>query len=155
MRKLYGNALAGYLDFCAGAFIVFIMGYLFDYKPSVFHYLAGSMFAVIPDIDLAYMLARKGFIYGNHHQFITHRPFFMLPLVFFTVLAASNKFLATVAVLCVVWHYVHDTEGFGGGGISWFWPFSNKYYSPFGARGPGQFALTALANPHNSFIENT
>ena len=77
------------------------------------------------------MFFKEKAIYGDHHQFITHRPLFGIALSSMLGFFLGGLFWAIVATLCIAWHYLHDTEGFGGGGIAWFWPFSQLYYSPF------------------------
>ncbi|MEK7599128.1 MAG: hypothetical protein AAB474_01590 [Patescibacteria group bacterium] len=86
--------------------------------------MIGGIIAIAPDFDILYMYIKEGRIYANHHQFLTHRPTIILPLAWVFGLLIGGHFWAITALCCLAWHYQHDNE------IDWFWPVSQKYYSP-------------------------
>lgn len=130
---LYGMLLAGFLDFAIGLSIVHGVSYLTGDTVSVTDYIIGGLLTLSPDIDLLYMALRERRLYGDHHQNITHRPILIIPLASLAGFVIGGPFWGVAATLCVLWHFIHDTEwigGPGGSGIAWFWPFSKKYISP-------------------------
>ena len=136
---LFRNALVAFLDFSAGIFIVSAGSLIAGRESSIVYYIIGGALALAPDFDVFYMYLKRGEIYGDHHQYFTHRPIVGLPLAALIGFAVGGLFWCAVAIICVFWHYVHDTEGpTGGGGIAWFWPFSEKYRSPWKTSDPKQ-----------------
>jgi len=153
--KLIGNAMAAFLDFSAGVFIVYIGTLAFGYQTGILSFFLGGILGMAPDFDVFYMFWQKNEVYGDHHQFITHRPLFGIILFSTIGFLFGGTFWAIVAPLCVIWHYIHDTEGFGGGGIAWFWPFSNLYYSPFRVVHPEQSVMAEEQYRHEEWVETT
>lgn len=151
----FGEFLAGFLDLCAGIFIVHILGIIFNKASiSAADYFLGAILAVLPDIDLAYLFLKKGKVEGNHHEIITHRPLIMVPLLAGAGMLFGGAFWAITAPACLLWHYLHDTEGFGGGGVGWLWPLSKKYYSPFGNCEPHE-SLSGSGGSFHAWIKDT
>jgi len=129
-----GNGFCAFLDFGAGTFIVFLTSVFLGHDVSIFSYFAGGVLGLVPDLDVLFMFVRKGKMYDDHHQWLTHRPIVMLPFSLIPGMIAGDLFWFITAGACIFWHFLHDTEGvFGGAGIAWFWPFSKKYISPFKA----------------------
>ena len=102
----------------------------------------GAVFGVLPDFDIMGKMIRWKPIRFNHRHTLLHRPAFLLPLValcgwLFGLL--SERFLeewfvgawfwCIVTILCVLWHFIHDTPPLSVGGIAWLWPFSKRYCS--------------------------
>ena len=101
------------------------------------------------------MFFKKKAVYGDHHQFITHRPVFGIVLSSALGFLFGGTFWAMIAPLCIVWHYLHDTEGFGGGGIAWLWPFSKFYYSPFRVVLPEKSLMAENQGKLEEWLETT
>lgn len=151
----FGEFLAGFLDISAGILIVHILGIFFN-KISIgaADYFLGAILAVLPDIDLVYLFLKKGKVEGNHHEIIAHRPLIMIPLMAGAEALLGSAFWSVAAALCLLWHYLHDTEGFGGGGVAWLWPLSKKYYSPLRSCEPHESLAGALGSFH-AWIKDT
>ena len=154
-RKMFwfqavGNLLMGILDMAVGIFVVFFIGSLYGHDVGWAGYFLGAALGVSPDIDLVYLLIRRGGFSENHHEYLTHRPIIGIPAAVLIGGLLGGWFWAFIAGICVCCHYVHDTKGFGGGGIAWFWPFSRFYYSPFGIGDPEQ---TKKVRNHHKAIE--
>jgi hypothetical protein len=152
---LAGNAMAAFLDFSAGVFIVYLGTLVLDYQAGIPSYVLGGILGMAPDFDVFYMFFKKKAVYGDHHQFVTHRPLFGIVLSSTLGFLLGGTFWAMVAPLCVVWHYLHDTEGFGGGGIAWFWPFSKFYYSPLRIVPPEKSLMAENQDEHEEWLETT
>ena len=134
---LFRNALVAFLDFSAGIFIVSAGSLIAGRESSIVYYIIGGALALAPDFDVFYMYLKRGKIYGDHHQYFTHRPMVGLPLAALIGFAIGGLFWGVMTIICIFWHYIHDTEGpTGGGGIAWFWPFSEKYRSPWKTSSP-------------------
>lgn len=129
LRIIIGNAFFGLLDLSVGGFIAYIAGITTGVTFNTFQYIAGSFLASSPDIDVAYMYLRKGRVYTNHHEFVTHRPIIGIPICFLVCWAIGGTTWGIIGGICVLWHYLHDTKDLFGGGIALFWPFSRNYHS--------------------------
>lgn len=120
------------LDISAGAFTVLVAGMAVGYEVSIIECGIGSLFALSPDIDCAWQFLRGRHARNDHHQYITHRPIFGVSVALLLGGAygvATGMWLwCAVAPLLVLWHYLHDTEGFLGRGIAWLWPISPWHY---------------------------
>jgi hypothetical protein len=148
------NALIAFLDFSAGVFIVYCIGYWFNLNPTGLSFMIGGILAISPDFDVLYMYMKKGGVYGDHHQFLTHRPIIGLAIADGLGWLFGGFFWAVISRACLLFHYLHDTEGFGtGGGIAWFWPLSKKYWSPWRAVTPEK-SLMAQNQNHQEWLEN-
>jgi hypothetical protein len=132
---LSANVLAGFLDFTIGALIVVIIESMFGASIVPWHLIAGSALAVLPDFDLIVPILLDT-VRGDHHQTLFHRPMVMLPTSIMIGWFIGGGVWASIAGLCVFWHFLHDTRGLGGGGIAWFWPFSEQYWSLRGTQNP-------------------
>lgn len=131
------NGIAAFMDFGVGALIISLMTLAFDVPLPPWYLLVGGTLALLPDFDIVLPIIEGENIKSDHHQTLAHRPIVLLPLVTTIGFLIGGWFWAVTAAVCVFWHYVHDTKGFGGAGISWFWPCSQKYWSPlYGAEEP-------------------
>jgi hypothetical protein len=130
---LFGNALAGYLDLCVGAMIAALTAHFFGAEALWWRLGIGSILAVLPDFDIMFSILAAQKVDSAHHRSPLHRPLLVLPLVGLAAYALGGDYWEATALLCVCWHYIHDTRGFGGGGIMWAWPVSKKYWSLSGA----------------------
>lgn len=91
--------------------------------------LLGIAFALLPDIDflLTKISAIRNII--GAHRSATHYPIIhaVLGVIAFFIF---GKIIATLYVLCVFYHLIHDTF-FLGWGIKWLWPVSHTSLSIF------------------------
>lgn len=142
-----GYFFAGCMDFAAGVLIVSILSALFYIEVPLWAYVLGAFLAVLPDMDLMKDLAKVSVKGWDHHRTFMHKPALVIPAtaivgVIVGLLAGNIFFWVSVFVLCVFWHYVHDTKGMGGYGIAWLWPLSVNYWSLRGSERP-EDAFTA------------
>lgn len=130
---LGATALAALMDFAVGALIAFTIERATGMPGGLLDYFVGGVLGLLPDIDIFYLYAvwwfKKSIRSFNHHQFITHRPIVMIPTATIIGFLVGGFPWAQIAGLCVFWHLLHDSKGFLGGGIAWFWPFSHDYIS--------------------------
>ena len=92
-------------------------------------------FSLVPDLDV--MLSRLTGVSPSRHREILHKPLVLLPTVFF-VISLFDVSLATIAIVALLLHYVHDSIGIGWG-VQWVYPiskdsFSFLYHLPGGTR---------------------
>ncbi|MBI1957039.1 metal-dependent hydrolase [Candidatus Gottesmanbacteria bacterium] len=154
--KIAGSAFPAFLDFSVGVFLVFLLGYFLEYNAALYGYALGGILALAPDFDVAFMFLWKHKVYGNHHEYITHRPLIMIAAAFIIGAFTDGFFWAIAAPLCVFWHFVHDTEGLGGGGIAWLWPFSKKYLSPItGVVSPKHSLAAQFQGKYDRWLDTT
>ncbi len=146
--RTYAMFLAGYLDMCVGLFLTLGVAYVLKMPVSAGYYIGGMTLAVLPDFDLLFLYFIKGQTTGNHHELLSHRPLFTLPLATAIAYKLGGSFWGLLAGCAVLWHFIHDTEGFGGGGIGWIWPFSKKYYSLSGGKEPMSSRAAAVLDFH-------
>ena len=155
LYSLIGNALAAFLDFSAGVFVICLVALALGYRADPAAYIIGGILGMAPDFDVFYMFFKKKRVYGDHHQFITHRPVFGIALSSLFGLLLGGDFWVIAAPSCLFWHYLHDTEGFGGGGVAWFWPLSKQYYSPFRIASPEKSLMGQNQDRHDNWLEAT
>lgn len=127
--RVISLGLAGVLDLGAGMLIVTLLAEHFSYSLAWWQYVVGALLAASPDIDL--LLGFFGKSLDEHHEYLTHRPIFGLPFAIFVGWLIGGEFWAYVAGFGVLWHYLHDTQGFlflYDNGLAWFWPYSKKYW---------------------------
>lgn len=131
-RLLYflASAWIAVLDLAVGMMVVFLVetGY-HTAAQRLLCYIMGATIAVLPDLDIVFMIVSRGHLDGNHHEALPHRPILMFPVVTLIVGFIGGSEWVVIAWLCLMWHYTHDTHPFGGG-LAWLWPFSNLYWSP-------------------------
>jgi len=130
--RLLGYGMAMIFDVSVGMLITLLASEAFGANLSIQNCLIGGMLSIAPDVDILYMFIRKGKVYTDHHQFITHRPVFGITIAVLIGWVGGGINWSITATACVFWHYLHDTYGFGGGGIAWLWPFSKYYLSARG-----------------------
>lgn len=144
--RLFGSGMAAFLDFSAGMFIACVLSVLYGSPPSIPRYIIGGLLALAPDADVLYSMSRNGKLNDMHHEIWAHRPLIVVPIGMLFGFLAGDIFWASIAGSCLLGHYLHDTEGLGGGGIAWFWPFSRNYYSPTKGGAPPEQSLQAEWN---------
>ena len=117
------------LDIGIGIFAAIIISKLFSIELSPLLVGLAVAFALLPDIDFIYTLARNG--NDNHraiarHRDIVHYPLLYLPLGALVALPFGAEW-SLLFLLASVGHFIHDSIGIGWG-IPWLWPFTNKNY---------------------------
>ena len=143
-------AFAALLDVAMGTTIVVGLSLPFHRPVGLVDIALGAFLALLPDIDVVYMLLRKGRMYGSHHMWLTHRPVVLIPLATAAGWFLGGAFWATAAFIAVFWHYVHDTPEICGSGIAWFWPFTDWWWSPR----RGLIAPYITDSSHDRFLQN-
>jgi len=115
------------LDIAIGILLSLGAAEYFGVEATPWLVLLGIAAALLPDIDiLTIPLLGKW-----HHRTHTHFPLVYVPLAVLAYLALDPLY-ATILVLGVFAHLVHDTFGIGWG-IAWLWPFSGRKYLFFPA----------------------
>lgn len=130
--QLIGYGMAMMFDVSVGMFIALLTSKAFGISLSIQNCLIGGILGIAPDVDIVYMFIRKGEVYTDHHQFISHRPTLGITSAVLIGWILGGAYWSVTAAVCMFWHYLHDTDGFGGGGLAWLWPFSNYYLSTKG-----------------------
>lgn len=131
-KIIVGFFLAGALDMAGGILIAFFLLKTFPgAAPKLQACLAGAVFAVFPDVDglkQIKTIIREGRLYVDHRLW-THYPLVVLPIAA-ALLAPLSPFYAILAVLCLLFHYVHDSLDLeeNGEGIKWLAPLRHHYY---------------------------
>lgn len=128
--------MAGFLDLSMGALIASATLSALGVEVLPWHLAVGAVLAVLPDFDIipAILTTQKGI--ENHHTTIMHRPLFLIPLAALVAYGLGGSAWELVAILCVAWHFVHDTPPLSAGGIAWAWPMSEKFISLYGVKDP-------------------
>jgi len=129
-----GIGMALFLDFAVGVLIVAAMSVTCGVEVQVWQVLSGGIRALVPDFDIAWQIFRGKYEgLEEHHTTWMHRPLFLLPVATFASWWFEGTFWAIVTFLCVFWHFVHDTKGFGDDDLTWF-RWRGKEWSLFGPR---------------------
>lgn len=118
------------LDIGIGIFAAIVVGKIFSLELSPLLVGLSIAFALLPDIDFLYALARNG--HGNHHAISRHRDLVHYPLLYLpagALLALPfGAEWSLLFLLASVGHFIHDSIGIGWG-IPWLWPFTNRNYT--------------------------
>ncbi len=136
LRILLANGLAGSLDLCMGTLIAAAAFSALGLEPQLWHLVAGAVLAVLPDFDILGPILLSREVKGNHHTTLLHRPLLIIPTVSPAAYALGGQAWGLVALLCVAWHYLHDTPPLSQGGIAWLWPYDSRYWSLWGPKEP-------------------
>lgn len=118
------------LDIGIGIFAAIIVAKLFALPVSPELVGFAIAFALLPDIDFLYALARNGHRAQRtiaRHRDLVHYPLLYLPLGIAAVLPFGGHWSLLFA-LASIGHFIHDSIGIGWG-IPWLWPFTNKNYT--------------------------
>ena len=140
--------MAGSLDLCMGALIASATLSTLGVEVLPWHLAVGAVLAVLPDFDIipAILTNQKGI--ENHHTTLMHRPLFLIPAAALVAYALGGSAWELVAILCVSWHFLHDTPPLSPGGIAWMWPISTRFMSIYGTEEPRPGAQT-----HDEWIQ--
>ncbi|MDP3727016.1 MAG: metal-dependent hydrolase [bacterium] len=118
------------LDISIGIFAAMIVSRLFGMELTPLLVGLGIGFALLPDIDFLYTLARRG--WRDTHAVIRHREYLHYPLVYILIGAAMAPSIGTawaaLFLLASLGHFLHDSIGLGWG-VAWLWPFTDKSYT--------------------------
>lgn len=141
LEKLLFVAVIGmamFMDFAIGVLIVSVVSIVQGIDVSAWQLVVGGILALLPDFDLIVPLLRRKYEgLDEHHTTLMHRPLFLLPVATLVAWWFGGSFWSAVTFLCVLWHFIHDTKGFGDNGLEWLWPFSKKEWFFFGSEDPG------------------
>jgi hypothetical protein len=124
-----------FLDIKFGLLWGFLVGLFFSQPLMPLWFLAGVLFALLPDIDFWIEYAMRGTVGGTvigAHRTLLHNPIPYLLITLF-VGALFGPAWMTLFALGVFGHFVHDLCGMGYG-IRLFWPFSDRWYKCFSGK---------------------
>ncbi len=118
------------LDIGVGIFSAIVVGKIFSLELSPLLVGLGIVLALLPDMDLWYLLAT-----GNHknhraiarHRDLVHYPLLYLPVGALAALPFGPEW-SLLFLLASAGHFIHDSIGIGWG-IPWLWPFTNRNYT--------------------------
>lgn len=128
LRKFVGLFQIGFLDLAAGAFIAHVLHQFFYSQPApILILVAGSVLAVLPDIDLFQSLKDRKTPDLTHRNTLFHSPLLLL-VIPTIILSFVSVFWAFLWALAILFHYLHDTLD-NSGGIAWLSPFSSTKFS--------------------------
>lgn len=131
---LGANAMAAFMDFGVGYLIAVLVTMGFETSLPWQYLLIGGFCALIPDIDLVPSVLMGRSASFDHRQTLFHRPLLVVPIVTIIGFILGGYLWASIVFLCVVWHYLHDTNFTDTTyGIAWLWPFSSQYWSLWGS----------------------
>jgi hypothetical protein len=131
---LAANAMAAFMDFGVGCLLATLVIRSLDLTIAWPYALIGGLLALIPDLDLVPSVIMGRSARFDHRQTPFHRPLLVLPIVTLLGFLFGGIAWASIAFLCVLWHYLHDTNFVDTSyGIAWLWPFSDQYWSVWGS----------------------
>jgi hypothetical protein len=120
---LAGSGMGAFLDFGVGMMITALFAIIAEYPLAPWHLLVGGILGFLPDFDIIPLILRRKYAtVADHHTTLMHRPIIVLPIATALAWLIGGNFWAIVTVLCVSWHYFHDTRALSDGGIDLFWP---------------------------------
>lgn len=133
VHLLLTNLLPAVLDFGVGAFLAVLILSMYGESIPAWAFLAGGLLALLPDMDIVPSILSGESTPFDHHQTYFHRPVLMLIMVGTIGYWLAGAVWALIAILCLVWHFLHDTGWLStSSGIAWLWPASNKFISWYG-----------------------
>lgn len=115
------------LDIGLGILAAYLVSKLFGFVWPSLLIFSGIVYALAPDLDYLSRLGQVSKL-DHLHRGILHKPFFYLGLS--GVIFPFSRPLATLILLCAVFHLLHDSIGIGWG-IQWLWPFDEHFYALF------------------------
>ena len=118
------------LDIAVGILLGLLIPTAYGEAPTVVMVVIAMGFALLPDIDAVIeWVVRKGKLSGKTQTI--HREWFHYPLTYVPVAVAiyllAGSVIATLFVIAVMAHFIHDSIGIGWG-IKWLSPFGNRSY---------------------------
>lgn len=115
-------------DIGVGLIIPIYVSKIFGIDLSFSLIIWGVIFCLLPDFDFVLALFFKIKDHHNHRE-ISHFPLYYL-LAGIIVYFIFGKIWATMYILGVMWHFIHDSIGIGWG-IQWLYPFSSHHIKFF------------------------
>lgn len=146
---LAGVAMAGFLDFAVGALLAAIVGKMMEIPMNVWFLIIGGFIGQSPDlVEMAKArLKGKQALANGHHESWDHWPMFMMVLGTMLGLIVGGLYWGIVSFLCLLFHYTHDMEFWGSGGIPFFAPANFRYFAWW--RGFDDPQTSAMFRPEN------
>ena len=123
------------LDIGIGILSSIIVGKFYALTITTFLVELGIAFALLPDIDFIYSVAKHGRRKPRNiraiikHRDLVHYPLIYLPLGALIALMFGPQW-SLLFVFASLGHFIHDSIGIGWG-IPWLWPLTEKNYSFF------------------------
>lgn len=128
LQKFIGLFQIGFLDLAGGALIAHVLYQFFYSQPTPILILAaGSVLAVLPDIDLLQSFKDRKIPDLTHRNTLFHSPLLLL-VIPAILLSFVSMFWAFLWALAILFHYLHDTLD-NSGGIAWLFPLSSTKFS--------------------------
>lgn len=123
------------LDIKLGLVWALLVGAIFGEPFTLWWFLAGAAFALLPDIDALIELSMSGTISGKTagaHRTLLHQPLLYVPVVVVVWVFAGSAW-GILLMLGIAGHFAHDLVGMGYG-VRLFWPFSKRWYKCFSSK---------------------
>lgn len=135
------------MDFGVGIVLSVLIAKAYGVALDVRIILAGAFFSVLPDVDIALELLKRGKVGGKEHGLhreYTHYPILYVPLCLFTLIFFGS-FWAVLLALCLFFHTLHDSVWMGWG-LKLLWPFSNRNYKFFASQLDGTWSRSLVTS---------
>lgn len=120
-------------DIANGLFAVLLAGYITDIEIVWWHFGAGVVFAMLPDLDAVPELLMRGKIAASSEHMYDHREALHLPIIFLLAgvsLVFVAGFFGWIFLLATMFHFINDLYGTGWG-VPVLWPLSRTRYKIF------------------------
>ncbi|MBP9710692.1 MAG: hypothetical protein KBD50_00280 [Candidatus Pacebacteria bacterium] len=124
IRLLIAYFHAGFMDLAVGVLLINALTAAFGIPFEWWHLPLGAALTVLPDFDIFWPLLRT--VFGgtarteDHHKTWLHFPIVMLPAIGLVGYALGGWEWATITVVGVLAHYIHDAATIKNGGVYWF-----------------------------------
>lgn len=128
---LCGVVMAGFLDLAIGTLIATVVGSVMGMPMNVWNLIIGGFIALAPDIVemVKSHLKGKNPLANGHHESWDHWPVSMMFYGVALGLVFGGWYWGSVSFLCLLFHYTHDMEFWGSGGIPFFAPIDLRYFA--------------------------
>jgi len=127
---LEAYALAGFMDFGVGVLVAYVFAHVWMIEVTWGVLTLGGFLALLPDLDIVPGILlntlfpnRRHINISSHHLWVSHRPLVMLPASFTLGALLAGSFGGILALICVSYHFLHDS--LFGGDLNLYWPFGH------------------------------
>ncbi len=124
------------LDIGLGIVSAILVGELYSLDITPLLIGLGIAFALLPDIDFIYSVARhwRNNESSNERAIIKHRDLVHYPLIYLPlgglIALSFGPAYSLLFLFASLGHFIHDSIGIGWG-IPWLWPFTERNYTFF------------------------